>query len=485
MTKKHTLNLVLNEIKQSEDPTIIPCTFIVLDYEKSGNNVIVDREVALEGGKTLLNKPIVAAYKEVDEANTKTDNFRSHEQYLGEDRYGDLTVKSDAGAIGVFTSEGYEITINIDGEERVVMAADAVLWYSRFTDACDLLIEWYNSGIKINTSCEYLYSNFSFQDGVEYHHSPIYFEGHAILASENRGEQELVLPAYESSKLLSFNEINKFNKLVAQAINQVKKEDENMELFKKVNELSHEDIRSLLYAQLDPSMGQNTYSWVSDVYETYFIANLYSYEEGNEYDKHFKFNYTKNENEVTVDLESKSEVVVKRDWVEVTEVQTLETSLNEKSEKVGELTSKVTELETQINTAKIEKDNISKQFNEATEKLTQLNSQVEALQPFKEQVETESFEKALNEKQDFYSAKFTALNAVEKFESEEVQALVGKTVFESEEGTDAILQLNTMLVEMVEIKTEVKHESTPIREVASKRENLIPASNDFDSRYSL
>jgi hypothetical protein len=486
--KKQKLNFVLNEIKKSDDPTIIPCTFIVMDYELSGNNVIVDKEVALDGGKTLLNKPIVAKYNEVEAPNTNTDNFGSHEQYLGTDRYGNMMVKSDTIPIGVFTTEGYNMTISVNGEEKEVMAADAVLWSSRFPDATDLLIEWYNNGIKINTSCEYLYSNFAFQDGIEYHYSPIYFEGHAVLASENRGDQSLILPAYETSKLLSFNEINQFNKLVAQAINQKNnlKESENMpELFKKVCELSHEDVRSLLYGQLDPTLGESEYSWISDVYDSYFVTEIYSYADGNEYDKYFKFNYTKNDNAITIDFESKSEVTLKRDWIDITEVQQMQNSLVEKTNKITELETQLNEVNSKVTSISTEKEGLEKQFNEATEKLTQLNSQVEELKPFKEQVETANFEKVFNEKKEFYSAKFSALNAVEKFESEEVQELVKKSINENEEGKSAILQLNTMLVDMVTVDAKQTKEDPIIRELSSKREKLIPASDSFESRYSL
>lgn len=496
LTKKHRLNLVLNEIKDSNDPTILPCTFIIMDFEKSGNNVVVEEDVVLEGGKSLLNKPIVAAYREVEEANTKTDNFEGHNQYIGEDRYGNQIIKSNTVPIGVFTTEGYKLTVSIDGEEKDVMACDAVLWRTRFSDACDLLLEWYDSGITINTSCEYLYSNYSFKDGVEYHYSPIYFEGHAILASENRGDQEIVLPAYESSKLLSFNEINKFNKLVAQAINQKDKEEEkNMKFFKKVYELSHSDIRSLIYTQLESVLGEKEYSYISDVYETYFVVNIYKYDENDnlEYDKYFKFDYSKGENDViTVDGDSKVEVTIKRDWVEVTQFETIQNELKEKSTKLEELTTqlneketKVVELEKQLNTISTDKQAIEEKFNTASETIVQLNSKVDELTPFKVQHEQQELEKALNEKKEFYSGKFEALNAREKFESEEVQELINKAVCENEEGSKAILQLNSMLVDMVVLNKEVKTEEPVIREVSSKRENLIPTSNDFDSRYSL
>lgn len=492
MKKKHQLNLVLNEIRESIDPTIIPCTYIIMDFEKSHNNVIVDKEVALEGAKTLINKPIVAKYNDVEEANTPTDNFGSHEQTLSENRYGEQVIKTNTTAIGVFTSEGYLTTVNINGEDKEVMAADAVMWYSRYTDAIDLIIEWHNNGIKVNTSCEYLYNNYSFQDGIEYHHSPIYFEGHAVLASENRGDHNIVLPAYDSSRLLSFNEINKFNKLVAQANQQnaLKEEKDNMKYFKKVNELSHQDIRSLLYGQLDTSLENETYSWISDVYESYFVANIYSYAEGNEYDKYFKYTYSKDGDVVTVDLDSKTEVMIKRDWVDVSEFQSVQNELTLKTEKVEEIQTqlnekdtKIGELESQVNSLTTDKSDLEEKFNTTTDKLTQLNSLVEELKPFKEQFETEQVEKSLNEKKEFYSTKFEALNAKEKFESEEVQGLIQKSINQTDEGKQAILQLNTMLVDLVDVVT--KTESPAIKEFASKRENLLPADDSFDSRYSL
>lgn len=481
--KKQKLNLVLNEIKESSDPTIIPCTFIIMDFDISHNNVIVTQEVALEGAKSLINKPIVAKYNDVEEANTPTDNFGSHEQVLDEDRYGNEVVKTETTPIGVFTTEGYTTTININGEDKEVLAADAVLWYSRFTDACDLIVEWYNRGIKINTSCEYLYSNYSFQDGIEYHHSPLYFEGHALLASEDRGIHSTVTPAYDSATLLSFNEVNKFYKLVAQANQQLQKEEiEEMKFFKKVNELSHGDIRSLLYNQLDASIGQSTYSWISDVYDNYFIANIYSYEEGNEFDKNYKYTYTNENDVVSVDLDSKTEVMVKRDWVEVSQFLEIQNELDQVKTQLNEKVNTISKLETQINSVTTEKSNLETKFNDTSEKLIQLNTKVEELEPIKAKYEEEVLEKAINEQKSFFSAKFVALNAADKFEADDVQTLVKLSAKNTDEGKNAILQLNSMLVELVTVGT--KEEIPAIREIASKRENLLPPSDDFESRYS-
>lgn len=154
------------------------------------------------------------------------------------------------------------------------------------------------------------------------------------------------------------------------------------------------------------------------------------------------------------------------------------------NEEIKSLQNEVNDLKNSISLLEGENKSLQEKFNEATEKLTQLNSQVEELKPFKDQVEQEKLEKALNEKKEFYSAKFKALNAVDKFDSEEVQELVKKSINETDEGKQAILQLNTMLVEMVVVEKEVKTEDTVIRELSSKRENLIPTGDDFESRYS-
>ena len=422
--KKQALNLVLNEIKKTDDPTIIPCTYIIMDFDKSHNNKVVDKKVALEGGKTLINKPIVAKYNEVEEANTPTDNFGSHEERLAENRYGETIVKTGTTPIGVFTTEGYLTTINVNGKPKEVMAADAVMWYSRFSDAIDLLLEWHNKGVKINASCEYLYANYSFKDGIEYHHSPIYFEGHALLASENRGEQSIVRPAYDSASLLSVNDFNKFNRLVAQASQEnEQKEDE------KMPEQELEKVEAT-------------------------------------------------ETEVQV-----SEEVVEETVVEATEAkETVEEKVEESQPEETE-NAELEELKTELSQLKEANTKLQEQFNTATEKLTQLNSLVEELKPFKEKFETEKLEKAINEKKDYYSVKFEALNATEKFGTEEVQDLIVKSVNESDEGKQAILQLNSMLVDLVDVVTT--KETPIIKEMASKRENLLPADDSFDSRYSL
>lgn len=474
--KKSHFQLQLNSINQSDDFTILNCTFVVHDFERSWNNQIVSKEVALSGAHTLKNKPIVAKYYSVENGNTSTDALGDHAQYLGVNRYGEKDVMTDTVPIGVITTEGYIMTVQENGKEKEVLAVDAVLWRSRFSDACDLLLEWYQRGVRILSSVEYLYKNFSFRDGIEYIESPIFYDGHCVLNSEQRGDHDIVLPAYDSSHLLSFNDMKEFTRLVAQAFNQQSnKEGEKMEFFKKVCELSHEDVRSKLYGEMSSKMTEDEYehSWIVEVYDTHFIYHTWA--DGGKY---YQVNYSKTEDTVTVDFDTKVEVMEERKWVQVTEVQALQTQLNEANETVKSLKQ-------EFEAVQNEKDKLTKQFNESAEKLVSLNAQIDELKPFKEKYEQEQFEKKLNEKIEYYNEKFMAVNAADKFNTEEVQELIKKSLNDiSDEGKEAILQLNTMLVDLVQVQNK-PNENLAVREFASKRENLIPVANDFDSRYSL
>jgi hypothetical protein len=466
--KRQFFDVKLNSIQDTDNPTKKECEFILHDFEVNHNGSFISKETALKSLHTLKDMPIVCKYYPVSEAGAKDDALGSHEVVLGEDREtGKPIIEFQTVPIGVFTEPAYIKTIVVDGKEKEVVAGKGVLWASRFPNVVGLLKEWVDNGIEVVSSMEILYDSYIFKDGVEEILSYVY-EGHCILNSEDRGNHAKVYPAYDVSKL---------TRLVAQAI---QKEGEKMEKFKKVYELSHSDIRSLLYGQLDPTLPEGTYSWIADVYDSYFIVELYTESES----KFYKFNYTKTDDAVTIDFESKTKVTLKRDWVEVTQVQQMEQQLNEANQKIDELQKQLTEAQSKIETLSNEKESLEKQFNEASEKLIQLNSQIEELKPFKEKYEQEQYEKKLSEKQEYYAAKFEAVNAKEKFETEEVQELIKKSVFENEEGKNAILQLNSMLVDLVQVVKDDK-ETTAIKEFASKRENLIPAGDDFESRYSI
>lgn len=63
-------------------------------------------------------------------------------------------------------------------------------------------------------------------------------------------------------------------------------------------ELSHDDIRMALYGLLESTLDENSYVWVCEVYDNYFIYQKETYgDEGYDY-KYYKQSYSKNEDNV-------------------------------------------------------------------------------------------------------------------------------------------------------------------------------------------
>ncbi|TPG68697.1 hypothetical protein EEL31_09285 [Brevibacillus laterosporus] len=470
MDKKSSFKIQLNQLEESDDPTVLRATFIIHDFEKSWHEQIVSKEVSLENAHTLLNKPIVAKYYPVSQYGTFTDALGGHEMYLDYDRHGEETVKTDTIPIGVFTTGGYLLVVNENGEEKEVLAADAILWRFRFCDICDLLLEWHSRGIEIYSSVEFLYQNYSFKNGIEFVESPIFYDGHALLNSEERNGHKIVAPAYDSSKLLSFNDLKQFNRLVAQAIKQEYKEGESM-FFKKICELSHDDIRSKLYSQLSTQMTEQEYtnSNIVSVSDTSFILESWNETDGI---KHYKVDYSKEDDALSVNMESK------------TEVNDLQSQLYEATQKAEQLIAENQNLSMSVSQLKQDKEQLEKQFNETSDKLLSLSSQNQELQIYKENYETKQLEKSLNEKKTYYADKFEAVNGKEKYETDEVQNLIKLSLNSTQEGKEAVLQLNTMLVDMVAAPKKQEDRSF-ITEYASQTGNLLPNGNDFESRYGI
>jgi hypothetical protein len=501
--KRLGYNFILNSFESSNDPTVLKATYIILDFEKSWNNAIVTKDIGLELCETIINKPIVANYIPVTEINTSTDNFTGHEATLEKNKHGKDIVKTNTIPIGVFTTKGYLLTLDIDGEEKEVIAADAILWKSRFSDACELLVEWFNRGIKINTSCEFLYSNFNVQDGIEYINSPVYFDGHCHLASENRGQQGVVLPAYDSSQLISLNDREHFNLLITEALYEQKNNriDEGEKVkYKKMFELSHDDIRSQIYQVLDPTLPEESYTYIYEVYDNHFVVEIY---ESNSY-KTYDYTYSKGEDNISIDFDSKTEVKEKREWVAVN--NQIQGKLSELETKHEELKKVLSEKESSLIDATLENEKVQKELaslesslNESKEALTKnqtkyndnqkevddLSLQLNELKVFKTKYEEEVYKKVLNEQQEFYLAKFNAFSALEKFNSEEVQGLIALCAKNDDSSENAKLRLNSIVVDLVPSISQ-KNNITPesfIREYSSRTENLLPDETDFDSKY--
>lgn len=460
MNKKSAFfEMQLNSISSSDNPTKKEVEFIIHDFSLSKNNTIIAKETALKALDTLEDTPIVAKYHENSGEGSDDDALGSHEAVLGTTRDGkDYYVELQTTPIGVFTEPAYVKTIeDVNGEEKEVVAGKGVLWASRFPNVIGLLQEWIDRGITISSSMEILYDEYTVKDGVEEILNFVY-DGHAVLNSETRGDHEKVEPAYDVSKL---------NKLVAQAMIEEKESDTMPEKFKKVFELSHSDIRTYLYRVLDEQLEENQYSWIREVYDDKFVTDIDTVTDDSYDSKTYQYDYTKNDDDsVTINFDSKVEVMKKTEWVQLDEVKELQSQLNEKDETIQSLSA--------------EKEDLDAKFNDASEKLISLNSKVDELSEYKEKYDQEQFDKKLSEKKEFYSAKFEAVNAKDKFESEEVQELVTQSV--SDES--AITQLNSILVDLVVNKQTESKENEGVKQLSQKRGKLVETETlDFESRY--
>lgn len=451
LTKKtHTFEIKLNSISDSDTITKKEVEFILHDFELNHNNSLISKETTEKSLSSLKNMPIVCKY--YDKTYGEDDALGGHEVVLGEKRDSEGSIiEFNTTPIGTFTEPAYIKTIfDQNGNAKEVVAGKGILWTTRYPNIVGLLQEWSDNGVEIVSSMEIAYGADSCktENGIEEILDFVY-EGHCILNSENRGNHEKIAPAYDVSKL---------TRLVAQAMNQESGGEEEMaNVFKKMFQLSHKEINSQMREVL---VKDNEYggSWIYDVYDEYVIVNEYSWEEGNSYDKFYKYNYSRVDDVITVDLESKVEIEKEISWVEKTEVETLREQFEMKTDE--------------LNKAISDKMEIEKQFSVATEELTQLNSEVAELKPFKEQLEKTQFEAEFNKVSETYKGKFKALNSEDKFKEDSIQELLKQAAFETDEGISAKTQLNSILVDLV-VAGKDEPEILIFKQQASKRENLL------------
>lgn len=262
-------------------------------------------------------------------------------------------------------------------------------------------------------------------------------------------------------------------------------------LFKVLNELSHGDIREKLMSELSKVMTADEfkYVWISNygIYDSYFIYENYVEDEY----KNFKIPYEKMEADIVLKFDEKVEVQRDEVWVEVgameKAVNEVKESLDAKEVEIGGLNESIKELNEKVEGLEGEKSDFASKMDVATNEIVDLTKQVNEMKPVVEQFNSEKLEQAINAQKVKFEEKFIALNAKEAFASEEVQELVKKSVCESDEGKEAILSLNSMLVELVKpVAVEVKkeEEKIDIKEFNSKKmENLIDTKDTFETRY--
>lgn len=435
------------------DPTIKQAKMSIFTIDEiSGNGQVITEEVAKGCINTLIGKRICCKYIP-SEMNDGEDALGSHEMYQGVDREGNDVIRTNTEAIGFIT--------NVYIEDKVVMA-DANIWCDdHYQDICALLAEWLDNGVNVNMSCEYYYCNYNVVDNVEYIQLPIVFNAHTLLNSEDRGDVMEVLPAYKDAKLMSLNELDKWNKAVASLNSKNNKESESKDMsnifLKALSEagLSIEDKRCILVKAIEEKGYENVWIPTSGMYDDVVVFETYERNAGTY--KNYKINYSINEDGTySVDAESVTEVVQQTKWVSVgdlisknseltSELETANNNISEKEEKIKELNQLIVTLQ--------EKSNNSVEgsvVDELKETIKTLNSQVESMKPIVDEYNEKKFNEALEKACNSYRKTFENLNAIDAYNDEATQELIKKSVdFDKTVSENAIASLNAIIVENV------------------------------------
>lgn len=458
-------------IENLSDPTLLDAEIIIHDFEVSENGQCITKEVCEENKESLVGKRITCQYINADD-NDGLDALGGHGEYVGVDRNGNEHIYTDSIAIG-FIKEVYIGTHN----NKECLMGKCVLWRDdKYKDITDLLLEWDRKGIKICCSCEYLYLNYEFKDGIEYIKSPIIYTAHTLLNSEERGEVGIVQPAYDIATI-SFNEIKSWNNAINSLNHKLNKKEEDtpmvnqiFEMRKSSNAISAGDLEWKIWDAFANILTHNEYEsmWLSkyNIYteEKYVIVELYIEDKYARY----KVLYNIDENEVvTVDWENRIEVQYVTDYKEVQmslnskteELATLkvkneemEISLNEKTLAITELQGAKEEIETKLNESNEMVIGLNSKISELNDEITSLNATIESMKPIVEAHEQAEFERKLNSLKEIYSDKFSKINATDVYELDSTQELIKNSI--NDTTNECLLKLNQLLVDS--IKTTIK-----------------------------
>lgn len=427
--KQGSLLVGLNSLDvDNTDPSITKATFVIHDFSKCKNNQVVSKEVAEASMHTLEGKPVVCRYIPGEE-NDGLDALTDHELALDVYRDGSgefVTTKTIA--IGYF-EKAYIGEVETENGKIEALLGDAVLWADKYPNIIGLLNEWLEEGVEVPTSVEFAYQNYSMNDGVEYVDAPLIYLAHAILNAEDRNKYKKVLPAYDSSKMLSMQ--NDWDMAVAQQV--AKAKEENI-MFKKVCQISLTERIGKIYQVIREKMSASEFDsiWISDylIYDDHFIMEEYVDEEW----KYYKVMYTISENdEIEVDLEGKVEVETVITFEEVQkELKSLKTELEgisvNESDEVAELEAKIAELESRISELEKEVEEKDAEIEELSAEKTELEEAVEELEEVEKEYNAVKFNEAYNQLFEEVSANLKAISAEDKLEDEEFIALIKKAV---------------------------------------------------------
>jgi len=440
--KKFQLSSKITKIAEV-DNRYMELTMIVSDTSVNLNGVSIPKDVLLESADSLVNPsmPLVVD-KEMLEAGFT--NSLTH-------RYENGELKTDI--IGVFTEAWVESSL--DDDSYAIMYAKAIV-YKRFPETIDAIKTLYEDD-DLRFSWELVATDIEEKNGISYL-KKIKFEGHCIVSSP-------AYPIAEATKLVATAKATKLVASLSEAYNKdldginsndtaninenvCAEETSNLEernsigmneklkefLAEVLTEKSIDDVRSEICEAIKASIDSEKYgAYIYDMYPSQVVYEQWDRETYSE--QYFRVPYSISESSISVDMESKKEVVDV--WMDKSDLEGTENPMisQGKDRQVSELKESKSALEIKI-----------AELEEKVQTLSEVIPEV-VLEVETEEVETEIAEVVDSENEVTVETPEIAEveTVVEEVEPTEEDVNLAKTVIELSESVKTLQAENAVL----------------------------------------
>ncbi|STO12861.1 Uncharacterised protein [[Flavobacterium] thermophilum] len=388
------------------------------------NGSYFSKEVVTEAIPTLANTPILAFIEENSDGEI---DFSDHRMVLVK-KDGEISIKYLGQAIGVIPSDNnahFETRLCDDGIEREFLVCEGLIW-NKWDDPIDIfnrdVVKWQSMELHDD------YEGYWGDDGL-FHFTKFKFFGACALGKD-------VLPAMHNATIeaqFSYNDIFKEIqekmeqfKAFSQEGGQVMEDNKNVKTDNKTNfALTAGQLRDEIRAELHKVSSID--EWGYEYHRYWYVDhtdNLVIAEDGEDSFRLVGFNYTVENDKVTIDFESKKRVRIVYELIE-NDTQQLEFNIVSKDRVEYNLKVKEKELEQTFSTQKDEEVNkVKQEFTSLEEKYNKLEQEVNELRQFKSNKLAEERAKAEQELYERFSAELT------EEEIEEVKAVASEYTLE-------------------------------------------------------
>jgi hypothetical protein len=482
LSEKIKLTPKILDLQQSND-IYMSMKMIILSNQVNYNNAQFTDDFiqgVINDKNKYISIPLVVNRTKIE---NQVYNSLSHE-------YSDGELKTDVvGSFVDFWSETDDTgALCLLGEIRI---------YKRYPNTCAAIYELYSSSL-LEFSCEVIiYEYLNTEDNIRkihYNNGLNQLFGSCIVsnAAEERSKPTLLIAEALDKDLLNSSKgdenVSEVNKEVFNKGNQTKRHGkiEN-------SELSFDDIESQIYNILnpvDPQSNDRQYNyWTRETFQTYVIV-----EDWNNSEILFKINYSISGEIVSIDP--------KEQWISMEQIYqpkgtNIQAELNQKSEEVIQLNTKVEELNNLAVFAKEGHVKLEEKIKELEAKLEQVTKEFES----KIETVTKEFESKVagleQEKTELseYKTKWDELEKQNKIKelNEKYSKLISKEKFDSEEVKNAVRELNEsflkdiviseMSQKMKEVETASKGNDDVTILINDKGKDLIPGT--ILSKYGI